>query len=273
MDRITDEKILFNNRSVIPPYELDIYIPEKNIAIEFNGLYWHTEDRGKDKYYHYNKWKMCKDKGIQLITIWEDEWRDKQEIVKSMFSHKLGVSQEKRVYARNTTVEEINTHVAQDFLDDNHIQGGCFSSFHIGLFDNNQDLVAVSSWQKTKNTLYLDRYATFCTVVGGMGKMLKKGKEIAKEHGCTEIVTFSDHSVSDGNLYKNLGFNKDKELESDYKYVVQGKRRHKFGYRLEKFKNDPSLIYREGLSERELAKLNGLERIWDCGKTRWVMEV
>ena len=273
VESITESKILSNDRSIINPYELDIYIPGHNLAIEFNGLYWHTEERGKDKHYHYTKWKKCKEAGIQLITIWEDEWRDKQDIVKSMIAHKLGVSQDRRVYARKTVVKTIGSSQSQDFLNNNHIQGGCSSSSHVGLFNNEGELIAVSSWRKNKNTLYLDRYATSCTVVGGMGKMLKKGKEIAKEYSCTDIVTFSDHSVSNGNLYENLGFNKDEDLKPDYSYVVKGERKHKFGYRIKKFKQDPQLIYKEGLTEKELAQLNGLERIWDCGKTRWVIKV
>lgn len=103
--------------------------------------------------------------------------------------------------------------------------------------------------------------------------MLKKGKEIAREYGCTKIVTFSDNQVSDGGLYEKLGFSKDKDLLPDYKYLVDEERIHKFNYRINRFKKDPTLIYKEGLTERELAEINGLERVWDCGKTRWVMEV
>lgn len=82
---------------------------------------WHSESQGKDRYYHYNKWKACSDKGIQLITIWEDEWRDKQDIVKSMLSHKMGVSQGARVYARTCTVSPLTAAVAREFLDTYHI--------------------------------------------------------------------------------------------------------------------------------------------------------
>ena len=106
-----------------------------------------------------------------------------------------------------------------------------------------------------------------------MGKLLKAGKRWAQERGCTHIVTFSDHEVSDGGLYQTLGFTLDKELKPDYRYVVDGRRVHKFNYRLKKFRNDPNLEYQEGLSERELALLNGIPRVWDCGKTRWVMEL
>ena len=271
---IVDEEksVISNDRDTIGK-ELDIYIPDLHLAIEFNGLYWHTEEHGKDRSYHHNKWKQCRDQGIQLITIWEDEWRDKKDIVKSMLVHKLGVSQDRRVYARKTVLTPLESSMARSFLDSYHIQGFCSGSAYFGLYDDSNELIAVSVWRKNKNILYLDRYATSCTVVGGMGKMLKKGKELAREYGYDKIVTFSDHQVSDGGLYDKLGFDKDKEIPPDYRYFVQRERRHKFGYRLKRFKNDPHLIYKEGLTEKELARLNGLERIWDCGKTRWVMDI
>ena len=265
--------ILRSNRTVISPYELDIYIPDKNIAIEFNGLYWHTESKGKGRQYHFNKWRMCKDEGTQLITIWEDEWRDKQDIVKSMLAHKLGASQDKRVYARKTSLSYIDKDQAKRFFSLHHIQGAISSSVYIGLKDEDGNLSALSSWRKNRDVLYLDRYATSCIVVGGMGKILKEGIKYARDNGFSSIVTFSDHQVSDGGLYKRLGFIEDKELPPDYYYVVAGERKHKFGYRLKRFRNDPNLIYKEDLTEKELAQLNGLERIWDCGKTRWVIKI
>ena len=268
-----DDAVETSNRSIINPYELDIYIPDHNLAIEFNGLYWHTENQGKDKRYHYNKWKMCKDKGIQLITIWEDEWRDKRNIVKSMLAHKLGVSHSPRIYARNTTLYPLDSPMARSFIDSYHIQGFARSTAYFGLYDTDNTLVAVSSWRKNKNTLYLDRYATSCVVVGGMGKMLKKGKEIAKEYGCTEIVTFADHQVSNGLLYEKLGFILDKELSPDYRYLVDEERKHKFGYRITRFKNDPYLKYKEDLTESQLAKINGIKKIWDCGKSRYIISI
>ena len=196
-----------------------------------------------------------------------------RDIVKSMIAHKLGVSQEERVYAIKTALHPLESSQARLFLDSYHIQGSARSTAYFGLYDSNNTLIAVSSWRKNKDTLYLDRYATSCIVVGGMGKMLKKGKELAKEYGCTKIVTFSDHQVSDGRLYEKLGFTLDKEITPDYRYLSQGARKHKFGYRLKRFKNDPELTYREDLTEKELAKLNGLERIWDCGKSRYTINL
>lgn len=233
-------------------------------------MYWHSESQGKHSLYHYNKWKECKDKGIQLITIWEDEWIDKQDLVKRMVTYKLNEYHNRKVYARNTIFQEINKDLAEKFLNLYHIQDYKRCSIYYGLYYNG-NLVAVSGWNKNKNSLYLDRYATSQPVVGGMGKLLKYGKKYAKEQGCDRIVTFADHCVSDGGLYEKLGFFHDGEVLPDYKYVVKGKRVHKFNYRKKRFRDDDNLLHEDGLTEKQLADLNGLERIWDCGKTRYVL--
>ena len=261
-----DRKLLGNKK------EIDIYLPDTNLAIEFNGLYWHSEERIDDKNYHKEKYELCKDKGVQLLTIWEDDWDLRQDVVKHMIAHKLGVSSHDRVFARKTVVREISPSTTKEFLDAYHIQGYTSCVYRLGLFDGDE-LVAVSAWRKLDNTLYLDRYATSCQVVGGMGKMLKYGKQYALDHYCDEIVTFSDHCVSDGGLYDTLGFEIDKKLVPDYSYFDFDRRYHKFNYRKKRFKNDDSLFYHENMTEHQLAHMNGLYRIWDCGKTRWKMTV
>lgn len=260
-----------SDRSALRTHELDIYIPEFNIAIEFNGLYWHSEKVGRTKDKHITKWKLCADKGIQLIVVWEDDWMQRREIVESMIFHKLGVSQDRKVYARNTTPDFVDFATARDFLDEYHIQGSSKGSKYIGLYDQDSNLVAVSSWRKNKNTLYLDRYATSCVVVGGMGKLLKKGMSYARENGLEKIVTFSDNSASDGNLYKTLGFTFDGDLLPDYYYKVGMERKHKFNYRISRFEKDPTLKYIDGFTESQLAELNELDKVWDYGKKRWMI--
>ena len=260
-----------STRKVIYPRELDIYIPEKKIAIEFNGLYWHSEESGKGKTYHHDKWKACRDKGIQLIQIWEDEWNRNPEQIKTMLAHKLGVTQQRRVFARNTLVFGVNKKLAEQFLNENHVQGYASGSYYVGLKDKEtNEFVALIVLKKEPGTggkvLNIIRYATAANVIGGFTKLLTF---IERTHKPESFITFADHGVSDGSLYENNGFFADKELSPDYMYVVDGERKHKFGYRLKRFKNDPDLIWEEGLTERELAALNGLDRIWDAGKTRY----
>jgi hypothetical protein len=268
-----DINYITNNRSIITPLELDIYIPKKNIAIEFNGLYWHSE-KFKSKRYHYDKWKQCKDKGIQLIQIWEDEWNRNPEQVKSMLAHKLGVSNQQKVFARKTVVKEIIKQEAEVFLNINHIQGYASGSYYLGLIDKNETLVSVLVLKKEPGTngktLNIIRYATSANVIGGFTRLLKYAE---KTYTPESFITFSDNCVSNGGLYENNGFIVDKVLSPDYMYVINSKREHKFGYRLKRFKNDNNLVYKEGLTEKQLAELNNLPRIWDAGKIRWVRKL
>lgn len=269
---IGEDDVILHNRTIISPYEIDIYVPSKNFAIEFNGIYWHSDARGKSKNYHKNKFEKCKDMGIQLFTIWEDDWSDKKNIIKSMLIHKLGVDKSERIYARKCSIEHIDYETSKQFLNDYHIQGSSRGTFHTGLIYEDS-LVAVSSWIKRGDTLYLDRYATSCTVIGGMGKLLKHGLKYAQKNGCTHIITFSDNEVSDGRLYKILGFSMDAYLPPDYKYLYKGKRKHKFGFRKSRFKKDKNLYYDKNLTEFELAKINSIPRCFDCGKIRWRLKV
>lgn len=268
------DRIIENDRSIIYPYELDIYIPDKKIAIEYNGLYWHSDQSGKSTTYHYDKWKRCVENGIQLITIWEDDWKYRENVVKKMISHKLNVSNDSKIYARNTDAVIVSKDDARVFCSENHIQGYAPGSVYYGLVDHvTGALIAMSVWKKSGTQLRLERYCTSVNVVGGMGKLLKSGIQYAQENNLNKIVTFSDHDVSDGGLYKLLGFTDEKELRPDYKYVIDGVRVHKFNYRLKRFREDPHLKYEDGLTESQLAQLNNLPRVYDTGKTRWVINV
>lgn len=253
-----------NIRTVIPPKELDIYIPSLKIAIEFNGNYFHS-DVFKDKNYHSDKTKACAEKGIQLIHVWSDE---DPITVHRMLAHKLGVSQQRRVSGNKTTVHQITNKEAFPFLNANHIQGQASGTYYLGLKEkSSQELVAVMVLKRTKDTLSLERYATNAIVMGGQSKILAY---VDKNIPHTKMVTFADLSISNGSLYEKSGWVKDKVLPPDYRYLVNGKREHKFNYRLKRFREDPNLKFEEGLSESQLAKLNNLPKVYDCGKVRYV---
>lgn len=262
-------------RKTLPNMEIDIYVPSKQVGIEYNGVFWHSEAMGKDSKYHYNKWLAAKKAGIQLIQVWEDEWVKNPEQVKAMLLYKLGYGDTTKVYARNTVVDPISKTEAEKFLETNHIQGYASGSYYLGLKEKNSGkltavLVLKKEPGKEPNVLNIIRYATNTQVVGGFTKLMKYAE---RNLLVDKFITFSDHCVSDGSLYANNGFIADKELPPDYMYVVRGKRKHKFGYRLKKFREDPNLKWEEGLTERELAILNNIPRIWDAGKTRWIKNV
>ena len=265
-------KVLTSTRTILAGKELDIYLPDHKIAIEYNGVYWHSEDFGKDSQYHYAKWRECKELGIQLIQIWEDDWNLNKELVLISLKYKFKKANLAKIYARKTKVISISHSLAESFLEKNHIQGFSTGSYYLGLVNpDKESLHAVLVLKKEPGTdgktLNIIRYATNANVIGGFTKLLAYA---TRTYSPQRYITFSDHCISDGGLYENNGFMADKELAPDYMYVVKGKRKHKFGYRLKRFKNDPELLWKEGLTEKELAKLNKIPRIWDAGKTRWI---
>lgn len=141
---LPNEEILYSDRSVLSPLELDIYIPSRNFAIEIDGLYWHSEEKGKGKFYHSYKTYKCREKGIQLIHIFEDEWIEKKDICISRIKHKLNLDISK-VYARRCDIRIIENTNAHEFLQRYHIHGRGKSTYNIGLFYNNE-LISVMTF-------------------------------------------------------------------------------------------------------------------------------
>lgn len=247
--------------------EVDVLCPDVKIAVEYNGLYWHSERmQGVD--YHLRKTQAVNAEGYQLIHVWEDEWVFRRPVVEKMLKRKLGVSDAPRLNARSLTFREVTSAESSKFLDENHIQGASGGSWRGGLFAG-EELVALMVMKRRSEGVYeLVRFATSAIVRGGHSKLLKRA---IRDLNPREVVTFSDNCVSGGELYAQAGFERVKELAPDYMYRVGQRREHKFNYRKARFKRDPNLKYEEGLTERELADLNGLDRVYDAGKVKWVL--
>jgi hypothetical protein len=277
-------EVEMNNRQVLGgKSELDIFIPSLSIGVEYNGIYWHSEASGKDKDYHFRKHTAAQIAGITLIQVWEDDWQNRQPVVMRALAHKLGLTNELalaypefektsvRSYARKTSATSITTQEARTFLETNHIQGFASGTYYLALEDTTNTLQAVMILKREANdVLNIVRYATASIVTGGFTKLLTHA---TRTYTPSSFITFADHTISDGGLYEKHGFTVDKQIPPDYMYVVRGERKHKFGYRLKKFRNDPNLLWEEGLTERELAALNKIPRIWDAGKTRYRLNV
>jgi hypothetical protein len=264
-----------NNRTIINPYELDIVIPEKKIAIEYCGLFWHTEQRGKDKKYHSNKLNLCNQNGYRLITIFEDEWVTKKDIVKFRLKHILGMPDE-TIYARKCKVLPISAKEASDFINQYHIQGYTPCSIKLGLYYDIY-LVAVMTFAKgsiskgarDKEGVYeLSRFCSSCKVIGGASKLLK---HFQRNYDYTEIFSYADLRWSNGNLYKTIGFDHIHNSDPNYWYIDKPlTRTHRFNYRknilekkLETF--DPELTEYQNMLN------NGIDRVWDCGNMKFVL--
>jgi hypothetical protein len=262
--------VIFNDRVVLAGKELDIFLPEINVAIEFNGLYWHSFSKvGKN--HHLEKTLKCIEQGVRLLHIWSDDWENRQDIVKNHIKSVLGASSGPRVFARKTTVKPLAVNEAKKFLNANHIQGYSSSTVKLGLYSNDGELVACALFRKDssrKDCYVLTRYATNKTVIGGHSKLLK---HFIKNHEFKEITTFADLSFSYGDLYRKTGWVENGFLYPDYTYILKDGRKHKFGYRLKRFATDPDLIFIEGLTESQLAAKNGIEKIYDAGKIRFTL--
>ena len=260
-----------NDRNIITPYELDVFIPEYSLAIEYCGLYWHSELVGKTRNYHINKLNMCKKLGIRLITVFEDEWIVNKEIVLSRLKTILGMSN-KNIYARKCVIEVITARQAKEFCNNNHLQGyGAGSSVKLGAFFNNK-LVAVMTFSKfsiakgaTKKESGKWELHRFCSrlgyrIVGGASKLLRY---FERNFEWAEIISYADLRWSDGNLYNKLLFEFDHNTKPNYWYFKSNiKRLHRFSLR--KLPNEPSNV-----SEWQLRQNDGWNRIWDCGNLKF----
>lgn len=251
------------NRNVLKTKELDLYSDKLKIAIEYCGLYWHSE-LYKSNQYHYEKYKLCKDKNIQLITIFEDEWIYKSNIVKNILRSQLNVNN-KIIYARNCTFVKCTINDSW-FLNTFHLQeNNNNSKYYYGLTYNNE-LVAMMSFglhHRNSNTLVLNRlcFKPDIKIIGGTSKLFKNSiKELQ-----SDIITWSDNRWYTGNVYEQIGFIKDDELKYDYSYVDLKNRNRISKQSMRKSNyNIPNNI-----TEHEYCKSIGLYRIYDCGKIRW----
>jgi predicted nucleic acid-binding Zn-ribbon protein len=252
--------------------ELDIYIPELKIGIEYNGVIWHSEKFDDDKYNLLNKTKIFNNLGIRIIHIFEDEWYYKQDIVKKKLLHILNKDNSEKIYARNCIIKEISSKECKDFLDINHIQGNDNSKYRYGLF-NNDNLVAVMTFKKNNKSIEskdweLSRYATSTTVIGGFNKLFNYAKN---NIGFNKVITFADLRWSDlnNNIYEKTGWIKEYITKPNYFYVGKGYTRiYRFSMRKNILK-DKLDYFDPNLTEVENCAVNGYYRLFDCGSIKY----
>jgi len=263
------DKIIRNDRSLISPYEIDFVIPEKNVAIEYCGLYWHSELAGRNRNYHIDKLDKCQSKGYRLITIFEDEFVNRKEIVFSRLKTILGLNSNK-IFARDCLVKEISTNEASEFCNKHHLQGYHGSSIKIGAFYKNK-LVSVMTFSKpsiAKGSKYKEDFiwelSRFCSIqdyiiIGIASKLLKF---FERNYKWNEIFSYADRRWSDGNLYIKMGFEYSSITTPNYWYLSKQSRIHRFALR--KTKEDP-----KDQTEWQIRKYDGWNRIWDCGNLKY----
>lgn len=260
-------KVETNVRNILNGLEYDIYLPDYNLAFEYNGVYWHS-DIFKNKKYHVKKYLLSLDNGIQLINIFEDEWKNKKEIIKSRIKSLVGISN--KIHARKCCIREITNSLYKEFVESNHLQGYAYSSHRYGLF-HGDILVAVMSFSKSRYTNEGYEMIRFCSklgtnVVGGASKLFKN---FINKVNPNLIVSYANRCWSNGNLYITLGFkNQTEKLDNvGYWYIKNDIRYHRSTFtkkRLLKIGADANL------TEAEIMGRNGFLRIYDCGNNRFV---
>ena len=258
------------------PQEIDVFVSSLNIGIEYCGLEWHNEQR-KEVKYHINKMENANKEGIRLITIFEDEWLERKDAVKTFLRSALGKNIN-NVYARKCTVDIIAKSESSLFLDKYHIQKNSPTScLNVGIKENGI-LLGVMSFSRhhrqnvREDSVSLSRLAfkENFNVAGGTGKMLKLAIAEVKKMGFNHISTMSDSRWSEGKVYESLGFVNTNTSKPDYSYYVGGSKR------VSKQSCKKELMAKKGAignTEQEMANSLGYKKIWDCGKKRWEMDI
>jgi hypothetical protein len=264
------------NRKLLEGKELDLIIPDLKICIEYNGLYFHTENMGKNSTYHLNKTLSCNQLGYKLIHIFEDEWVKNKSLVQNKLKHILGINNGIKIGARKTIIKKINKEDKSFFLNENHIQGNDKSDIFYGAYYDNI-LVGVMTFNSqrnmTKNTdneYELSRYSTSQNyIISGLGSKILK--QFILDYSPTSIISFADRRWTinyENNLYTKLGFDLVSITKPTYYYynskVDKYKRFHKFGFGKNNLKKRyPNLDYSK--TESQLTNELGFSKIWDCG--------
>ncbi len=267
------KNIIENDRKILKNKEIDILLPDHDLGIEFNGLYWHS-NINIDNDYHLNKTQLANTKGIKLIHIFEDEWILKSDIVKSIIKNKVGLTKNK-IFGRKCIIKEILSKDCREFLDKNHIQGYINSSIRIGLFYNNE-LVSLMTFGKKRKAMgskseedHYEMYR-FCnklntSVIGGASKLFKY---FINNYKPKEIISYADRRYFDGTLYENLNFKFISSTKPNFWYFKKNTltREYRFNYRKD-------LLIKKGFdttkTAHEIMSENGYYWIYDCGNLKF----
>ena len=277
LDKLNIE-YLTNIRNIISPKELDIYIPSYHLAIECNGVYWHNSIRHEARY-HYEKYKACTERGIQLLTFWEDQYNRYPQKIESMLLSKLGVYEHK-IGARECTIREIDHSTSKEFIDTYHLQNSTNSKVRLGLYYHDE-LISVMTFSHRKggqgrgdsSPWILDRYCVKrgYLVLGGAHKLLNY---FIKQYSPKTITSFASNDISDGSIYKKLGF---KEISTTipYWYIDSSFiRYHRSSF-------TKSAIVKRGWkdsidsswTEAEVTQEHNLNKIYDSGVTKYILTI
>lgn len=260
--------VIVNDRDIIAPYEVDIFIPDRKLGIEFHGVYWHSFDSAEsyeEKYRHALKADLAKD--FKLLQFFESEWLTKPDIVKSMISNAFGNSN--KIHARKCVVKQIDNGSFVDCCNRWHLSGGRPARFCYGLFYEGELISVIGFSGHCKYDFEIIRFATKlgCVIVGGLSKLLK---HFIRSEKPSTIFTYADRRHSVGNSYLKCGFVNVGHTGPNYFYVLGNRMfsRQRFQKRLLAGK---LRFFNAELSESENMFVNGYRRIWDAGHCKLLL--
>ena len=264
-----------NNREVISPLEIDIYIPELKFGIEYNGSVWHSEmrlDRDSARTKHANKTKKAIENGVRIVHIFEHTWKEREKQYLNFLRSSIGLN-EKKIMARKC---EITNDSCREFFEDNHIQGyGRRTIKYFNLLFNEEIVASMTASthhrNSNKDSIILNRlcFSDNATVIGGASKLFKSFCKWAKKEGYKNIISWSDNCWTQGEIYKKLGFTLDSTNRPDYFYYDSVKRR----YRSKQSQRKSATGCPFDIKERDWCLERGLFRIWGAGKHRWTYNI
>jgi len=244
-----------SDKNIIPPLELDIVIPDYNLAIEANGLYWHSETAGKSRFYHRHKTQMANNAGYRLIHVFEDEWLERRDICKQYIRAALGLASE---CISLTRVEKVSYTTAAEFLTDMHILGCgpvtdiCYAAY------NGNNIIAVMTFKQHGANFTLERYAAKDSAIGYCKALFD---QFVKDYSPACIISYMDLRWETDEIYSILGFVQGGTTLPNYWYVKGTKRIHRYKLRLTEEDSHNN--------EYETRTRQGYNRIWDCGYSKW----
>lgn len=263
-------KIIRRSHKILNGDELDIYVPDFRLAIEYDGIRWHSEQFNKNKNYHLEKTLKCREAGITLIHVFEDEWIKNKNLVLEKIGHFLGTIKKSVIGGRKCVVREIKYQEAKDFLNKFHLQGFAKSSVYYGAFYQDT-LLGVMTFTKFGDDWELNRFCTN-TNYSCPGVASKIFKQFIKDYNPDSVKSFLDRRWcfdEKNNLYTKLGFKQDAILPPDYRYTNgHGERLHKFGFRKQILHKKYGLPL--DMTENEMTAKLGYYKIWDCGLIRYI---
>lgn len=251
--------------------EIDIYIPDKKLAIEINGLYWHSyhPSSGKDenifKHKHITKYNECKNNNIELLQFTDWQWVNKKEIVKSIIKSKLGLND--RVFARKCEISIVCPPIARDFFDNNHLDGFVGGVSHIGLYYDNKLVMMVTvgkhRFNKSFDGIELLRCASLkgITVIGGLSKLIN----YVKNNISTSIITYCDKNISNGKSYFSSGFEYVNDTKLNYFWTDGDNIISRYNAQKHKLSELLQEKYDSLLTEKQNMFNAGYRIYWGCG--------